>query len=259
MLGLALGIWGISRERWGVAGIGLGLATVLKVSPVLLLVYLLIRGRRTPVWWAAGTAAVTVALAGVVGRPGDLLVWLQDVTPEVSKGTMRAYNQSIVGALSRLSTGAIDLSTARSPGAWYLLAYVFWGAALFGLWRLRRGKPFDLLEFGVLILVAVIAGPLSWDHYSTWALVTVVLLADCTRWARVRTVEAVGLLVALAVGIVAVPHRGAGPVTRRDQGRLVDAAVDRAQRRRPPALPRCRALAPGAGPTTGPGDARMAG
>lgn len=207
MLGLAMGIWGISRERWGVAGIGLGLASVLKVSPVLLVVYLLIRGRRKPVWWAAGTAAVITAMAGLVGRPADLLVWLRDVTPEVSKGTMRAYNQSIVGALSRLSTGAIDLSTARSPGAWYLLAYVLWAAALFGLWRLRRGKPLDLLEFGILILVAVAAGPLSWDHYSTWALITVVLVADFTRWTRLRPVEAVGLLVVFVIGF-AMFHTG---------------------------------------------------
>jgi alpha-1,2-mannosyltransferase len=207
MLGLALGLWGISRERWGVAGIGLGVATILRVSPVLLLVYLLLRGKRKPVWWAAGTAAVTVATAAIVGRPGDLLVWLRDVTPEVSKGTMRAYNQSIVGALSRLTTGATDLFISRSPGAWYLLAYVLWAVALFGLWRLRRGKPLDLLEFGILILVAVAAGPLSWDHYATWALLTVVLMADFTRWTRLRPVEAVGLLVVLGIGF-AMFHTG---------------------------------------------------
>lgn len=207
MLGLALGVWGIARERWAVAGIGLGIATVLKISPVLLVIYLLLRGRRKPVWWAAGTAAVTVASAALVGRPGDLVVWLRDVTPEVSKGTMRAYNQSIVGSLSRLSTGAIDLSTARSPGFWYLLAYVLWGAALFGLWRHRRGKPLDLMEFGILILIAVIAGPLSWDHYSTYALITVVLMADFTRWKRVKPVEAAGVLTVLAIG-VALFHTG---------------------------------------------------
>ncbi len=257
MLGLALGVWGIARERWAVAGIGLGLATVLKVSPVLLVVYLLIRGRRKPVWWAAGTAAVITAMAALVGRPADLLVWLRDVTPEVSKGTMRAYNQSIVGALSRLSTGAIDLSTARSPGAWYLLAYVLWAAALFGLWRLRRGKPLDLLEFGILILVAVAAGPLSWDHYSTWALVAVVLMADFTRWRHLRPDRDRRTAARIRRRGGAVPHRRPGALALGHQGGLVDAPLHGAQRRRAPDLPRGRHLAVGPVAEVGVGAARM--
>ncbi len=57
MLGLAFGVYGAARRRWAVCGIGLGVATILKVSPVLLVVYLVARdgscprcGRPAPSW-----------------------------------------------------------------------------------------------------------------------------------------------------------------------------------------------------------------
>jgi hypothetical protein len=179
---------------------------VLKISPGLLLVYLLIRGKPRALGSAMITAVTCFAAAALVGRPGDLVVWVRDVAPQVSKGTMRAYNQSIVAALSRLTTGAIDLTTARSVGAWYLLAYALWGAALFGLWRWRRHRPIDPLELGILVLVAVLAGPLSWDHYSTYALIPLVLMADFTRWSRLRPPEIAGLAGALGIAIVLFHH-----------------------------------------------------
>ncbi len=41
--------------------------------------------------------------------------------------------------------------------------------ALVVLRRLRRNAPLDPLELGALILVILVAGPLSWDHYFVWA------------------------------------------------------------------------------------------
>ena len=71
----------------------------------------------------------------------------------------------------------------RSPGA------VTW-------WRTRsqpgRSSPcgacgarlLEPLELGIVVLMAVLAGPLSWDHYATWASIPLVLTLDVTRWAR---------------------------------------------------------------------------
>ena len=202
MLSLALGIWGVARERWTVAGIGLGLATVLKISPVLLLVYLVLRGRRRVVVPAVVTGAVCLAASAVVGRAGDLVTWVRDVSPQVSKGTISAYNQSIVGALSRLTTSHADLSLRIGPGAWYLLAYVVWVAAVAGLWRARRGQALDPLELGVLLLVVLLAGPLTWDHYFAWAAIPVVLMADPARWKGRRPVEVAALVVGLGASVL---------------------------------------------------------
>jgi alpha-1,2-mannosyltransferase len=227
MLGLALGVWAAVRERWGLAGIGLGLATVLKISPVLLVVYLLLRGKRRAVWTAAATALAALALAATVGRVGDVVVWLRDVTPQVSRGTVSAYNQSIVGALARMTSGGADFSSHAGPGSWYLLAYVLWAGAVVGLWRWRRHRPFDSLELGVLILVALLAGPLTWDHYFTWALIPLVLMLDNQRWIALRPIEIGLLVVGIAATFVLYHHGIALPpasLVRADWGLRVGSA-----------------------------------
>jgi alpha-1,2-mannosyltransferase len=210
MLALAAGIWGSARERWGVAGVGFGIATVLKVSPVLFVAYLLLRGHHR-VWKSAlATVIGACALAAAVGRPGDLIVWLTRIGPSVSKGTLSLQNQSVVGALARLTTGHDDLFRAIGTGRWYLLAYVAWGAGLVGLWWCRRRKRLDVLELGVLVLVILFAGPLTWDHYFAWAVLPAVLIADPARWRGRNLMEVAALAIALGCGLALcsgmVPH-----------------------------------------------------
>jgi alpha-1,2-mannosyltransferase len=199
MLALAVGVYGVARERWGLAGVGLGVATALKLSPGLLVLYLLLRGKTRAVKSAIVSAVALTVAAAAVGRPDDILVWLRDVSPHVSKGTVSAFNQSVVGALARLTSSAPDFWSHASPGAWYLVAYAIWGLALFGLWRMRRGRPVDPLELGVLILVVLVAGPLSWDHYYAWALLPLVLVLDLERWRGRRVAECVVLVGVLLV------------------------------------------------------------
>jgi alpha-1,2-mannosyltransferase len=186
MLALALALWAVARERWGLVGVALGVAAVLKLSPVLLLVYLFVRGRRRPMWTGIATALGLVGAAAIVGRPGQIFDWAFDVAPSVSKGTISGYNQSIVGAFARLSGSTVDFMVRSVPGSWYLVAYAVWAVALFALWRMRRGRPFDGLELAIVLLVVLVAGPLTWDHYMTWALLPLTLCCDMTRWQRLR-------------------------------------------------------------------------
>jgi alpha-1,2-mannosyltransferase len=202
MLSLAFGFWGVARERWTVAGIGLGIAAVLKLSPVLLLVYLVLRGRRKVVVPAVVTGVVCLVASAVIGRAGDLLTWVSDVSPQASKGTISAWNQSLVGALARLTTSHTDLSLRVGPGAWYLLAYVIWIGAVLGLCRAQRGRALDPLELGTLLLVVLLAGPLTWDHYFAWVAIPVVLLADPARWKGRRPVETAALVTASTAAVL---------------------------------------------------------
>jgi hypothetical protein len=182
MLALAVGLFGTARQRWGLAGVGLGVATALKISPGLLVLYLLLRGKTRAVGSAVVTAVALTVTAAAFGRPEDMFVWLRDVSPHVSKGSVMVFNQSIVGAAARLTASVPDFWSQAGPGAWYVGAYVLWGLAVFGLYRLRRGRPVDPLELGILILVILVAGPLSWDYYYAWAVLPLVFLLDLDRW-----------------------------------------------------------------------------
>jgi alpha-1,2-mannosyltransferase len=201
MLSLAAGVWACSREKWSIAGVGFGVATVLKVSPGLLVVYLLIRGRRRATAWAAATVAVLFAVSAAIGRPADTIVWITDVSPRLSRSVLTSLNQSIVGAAGRLTTH-LGFHSSSPPGHRYLLGYALAIGCVAGLWHSRRGRPLDVLELGILVLVALLAGPLTWDHYVTWAFVPLVLIVDPMRWRGRDRIRVCALASAVAVSVL---------------------------------------------------------
>jgi len=70
-LALAGSIWAAGRGRWGLAGGAAGVATLLKISPGLLLAYFVLRGK-WPAAVGAGLALTgTLGLSALAGLPGD--------------------------------------------------------------------------------------------------------------------------------------------------------------------------------------------
>jgi alpha-1,2-mannosyltransferase len=198
MLGIAATIWGTARRRWAIAGVGLGVATILKISPVILLVYLLVRGYRRVALWSGATMAVLLGAAAVVGRPTDVVVWVRDVVPVLSRATPHVWNQSLVAWLARIFSRTNPLTQPQLHG-WYQLSPVIAVVAIVGLWRYRSGCPVDSIELGLLTLVALLMGPLTWDHYTVWAIVPLVVFCDLRYWVGRSRRESLVLLGALAV------------------------------------------------------------
>jgi alpha-1,2-mannosyltransferase len=202
MLALAIALWASVRDHWRLVGAALGIAALLKISPGLLLVYLVLRGRRTVILPAILSAGTLLGIATVVGRPGDTVKWITDVLPEVSKGGLLVNNQSIPAWVARLFGGNLNwLSLDTDLGAWRFLAFPVMIAGLAAVFYVRRGRAFVPLELGAVILVALLAGPVTWDHYPTWAVLTLVLMADLRWWEGRRAGEIVALLVVLAGGL----------------------------------------------------------
>ena len=51
----------------------------------------------------------------------------------------------------------------------------------------------------MLVLVALLAGPITWDHYTAWSLLVVVLIVDVARWGGRSWLEVALLAAPLAV------------------------------------------------------------
>jgi alpha-1,2-mannosyltransferase len=202
MLALAIAIWASARDRWRLVGAVLGIATLLKISPGLLLVYLLLRGRRTVLLPAVVSAASLLAVATVVGRPADTVKWVTDVLPEVAEGGLLVNNQSIPAWNARLFGSNLNwLSLDADLGAWRFLAVLVMLAGIAAVYVVRRHHEFVPLELGAVILVALLAGPITWDHYPTWAVLTLVLMSDLRWWEGRRVGEVVALLAVVAGGL----------------------------------------------------------
>ena len=162
-------VWRLSRGR--PAGIGIGLAAAIKLTPAIFIVVLLLAGRVR----AAATATGTFLLCGLLGwlaaPVASRLYWTQlwHDTTRVHAGYLS--NQSPFGAAARILHGPAHV------GAWYVLVPVtvgVLGLAVAAGWA-RRG---DWLNATAATgVTALLVSPISWSHHWVWALPVLVVFA----------------------------------------------------------------------------------
>jgi alpha-1,2-mannosyltransferase len=197
--------------RW--AGIGIGLAVAVKLTPGVLLLYLLVTKRYRPLLVGVGTAVGATLLTLAVAPAASVRFWTQALweTDRVGKVDI-TDNQSLLGLLSRI-TGGND----HPPRVlWAVLAVVVLAVALTRAVQAHRAGE-DLTGFTLAGIAGGLVSPISWTHH-LWPL-TVAGLLLVARGGRsaTRAAVAVGAVLALGVNWWAngpdAPLRGLGPVT----------------------------------------------
>ncbi|MEV4948589.1 glycosyltransferase 87 family protein [Streptomyces sp. NPDC053755] len=223
-------LWDLTRRsghRW--AGVGIGLATAVKLTPGLFVVLLLVAGlllwRRERGWnpWlrTAATATATFLAATAVGAlvlPSDSRrFWTGTLFESGRVGfAEETANQSLRGVLARLMH-------TDDPGMWWaVVAAVLGGAAMVLAVRaaLRGDKASAVV---VCAVTALMISPISWSHHWVWCVPLLLLLAE-----RVRPVWPVLAPVALVFASFAlwwVPHDPGRPELDQTPGQMVLSAV----------------------------------
>jgi len=153
------------------AGVGIGLATAIKVTPGLFLVYLAVTRR----WRATAVAAVTFGITALAGLAVDPSVryWTRTLWQTGRVGPpVDPNDQSLLGLLARLAAPSVP-----SSGLWLALAGL---ALVVGITRAallhRRGD--DLAGVTVTGLTACLISPISWVHHLYWVVPAVAVLVD---------------------------------------------------------------------------------
>ena len=164
-------LFGVSQgRRW--AGVGIGLATAIKLTPGVFILYLLVTGR----WRAAGVAVGSATGATLVAAA---------IFPDQSREfwTSALWDTGRVGVLSFVSNQSLRGLVARLPVepvaeyvwlALVLAALVFWA-------RRVRATAAAGDEFGGLALTGVLGvliSPVSWVHHCVWLLPAIVRCVD---------------------------------------------------------------------------------
>lgn len=153
-------------------GIGIGLATAIKLTPGVFIIYLLVTRR----WRAAAVSAATAATA----------TWAAATfAPDASRvfWTDAMWNTDRVGSSSFVSNQALSGLVARlfNPDpmkpVWMLLVLV---ALAIWAWRVRRAiKARDeVAGLALTGLVGCMVSPISWIHHLVWVLPAIVVLFD---------------------------------------------------------------------------------
>jgi alpha-1,2-mannosyltransferase len=185
------------------AGVGIGLATAIKVTPGLFLVYLAVTRR----WRAAVVAVITVGVTVLAGFGVDPSVryWTRTLWQTGRVGPPTDPNdQSLLGLLARLAAPGPPSSTLWLALAGLTLVIGISRAALLQ----RRGD--DLAGVTVTGLTACLVSPISWVHHLYWVVPAVVVLVDVAAgtpvaagWAERRPGAARAAAAAVALVVAA--------------------------------------------------------
>ncbi|MCC7516733.1 MAG: DUF2029 domain-containing protein [Pseudomonadales bacterium] len=217
MLSCALTVLALQRGRWYWAGAALSVAILLKVSPLWLLLYCLLKRQ----WQVVATTGVGVGMGIVISAlplQGDnLQQFFTAVLPTLGDSPIHVQNQSLGAGVARwFAEPAALLSFAQGIGAWKWLAVAVAASVLCCMHRCERSAKPTVQGAAVAVACALLAGPLTWDHYLSWAVIPVMVLAAPLAWPG-----RVALLVVLLPLVFAVPYPNAAAVAAHGVWRLL--------------------------------------
>ncbi len=188
------------QSRW--AGAGVGLATAIKLTPGIFIVYLLVTRRWRAAATAAGTATGATLLAALVAPHESWRYWTFTVWQANQVGHLdRIPNQAVWGTLLRLAA-----PHQPSRLVWLGLVALIAG---YGLWRAARAARAgdELVGMTLAGLVGVLISPVSWQHHLYWFLPAVVVLVDAAaspgRYRGWSAGLAAAVWLTVSVGVIA--------------------------------------------------------
>lgn len=179
----------VPRKRWLPQGWLIGLAAAIKITPLAMLLYFLLRKEWKPIAVAAASAALAT-LAAALFRWGAFVEFFTSKLVDMGSGadfgvgTDYQSNSSIKGAIQRLysSQESMAAHNGLTSAAWLLcsLAVVAAGAWLM-LCLMKRGWDTDAWLVNALVMLLI--SPVSWSHHWIWlTLVIPVFLFRAWGW-----------------------------------------------------------------------------
>jgi alpha-1,2-mannosyltransferase len=155
------------------AGIGIGLATAIKVFPALFIVYLALTRQWRAAVTAFGTAATVTLITFSIAGPESSTYFTRMLwhTDRVGPADMTP-NQSLAGVLARL------YDSAEAPG----LLYITFASVILVIGLSRAGSAHadgdELAAFTLVGLTANVISPISWSHHHVFVIPAIIVLAD---------------------------------------------------------------------------------
>ncbi|MET9063000.1 glycosyltransferase family 87 protein [Streptomyces antibioticus] len=154
------------RER--PAGIGIGLAAAVKLTPALFIALLFVAGRRRAAAVATGVALAATAAAALIAPDASRFYWTRALWDTSRVGRLdHVSNQSLQGVLARLGV--------ESRAVWALLAVL-----VLAVWARRARRAAAAGDwpaaFALTGLTACLVSPVTWVHHLVWLLPSLALL-----------------------------------------------------------------------------------
>ncbi|GAA2250657.1 glycosyltransferase 87 family protein [Streptomyces indiaensis] len=163
----------LATGRGRLAGVGIGLAAAIKLTPALFIALLLVAGRRRAAALATAVALGATALAAWVDPGASRFYWTRALWDTDRVGRLGyVSNQSVQGILARL--GEPDRAV------WALVVLL-----VLGVWAMRSRRAVAAGDwtaaFALTGLAACLVSPITWVHHLVWLLPAFAVLVRAGR------------------------------------------------------------------------------
>ena len=190
------------RLKWLPQGWLIGIAAAIKITPLAMLLYFLVRKEIKPIITAGISAIVATAIAAAVRWD---VAWEYFTVNLLSMGSggeigvQTAYqsNSSLKGFLERLyiSQEAMDTASMITTIIWFCLAII---TVVLGGWLMialnKRGLNIEAFMINAFIMLLI--SPVSWSHHWIWLTIAIpVLFYRAITWRHLSWVS--GIMVSI--------------------------------------------------------------
>jgi hypothetical protein len=219
----AAGIWLLTRKRDLGSALCFAVATMIKLTPIMVVPVLVIHRRWR--WLAAYAAWCAALLGGAVWQAGwaAYAEFLHKALPSMSCGAPVCQNTSVVAFVQEIFLGRVPLSAHPSEtipaGACAVSRWVALGIYLLMLGRcfVKRRDGLVVRDIVVMAMLGIVVSPISWWHHSVLDLLPFIYLWGTEKVNRAFT----ALVLAVSTNVVGFVALGLGnPVAQ-----LVFAAI----------------------------------
>ncbi len=187
LLLIVISFFAYRQGRDLMAGAPLGLAAMIKFSPLLLAMYFLLK-RETRVFAAALAAIVATGILSLLGAGLDAhRVFVTKTLPTLLAGSAQLENQSLNGFFNRLFLdGEFITGLEAAPSLPQVRLLTLASSVLIvgiTIYLLRRRLPsrtdvrFDL-EFSLVVITLPLLSSIAWHHYQTWYVLPLLVLLN---------------------------------------------------------------------------------
>ncbi len=190
------------RLKWLPQGWLIGVAAAIKITPLAMLLYFLVRKELKPIITAGISAIVATTIAAAVRWDVTweyFTVNLMSMGSGGEIGVQTAYqsNSSIKGFLERLYTSQESMETASmiTTIIWFCLAII---TVVLGGWLMialmKRGLNIEAFIINAFIMLLI--SPVSWSHHWVWLTIAIpVLFYRALTWRNLNWVS--GIMVSI--------------------------------------------------------------
>ena len=161
-------------------GIGIGLATAIKLIPGIFILYLLVTRRWRAFFVSVGVAVGAALVAAALDPSATATFWTEKLLYSDGVGQLDyVMNQSLNGLLARLSGGEPSIVV------WLVLALPVLG---YGMFRARQAylAGDDVAGMALTGFTGSLVSPVTWGHHIFWFVPALLVLVDAYASTRRR-------------------------------------------------------------------------